>query len=170
MSRPDNQEWAEAYQKELQGFKDRGVFATVRPPKGAKILGTTTRLDYKIDNGVLDKRKVSTCVLWNRQLEDSFNASDLYSLVLKAPEARLLAAIAAEYGCPLLKTDTKQAFRYKDMGDYKVYIRLPDWWPEPIPEGHVLLLLKGIYGTKQSSMKVAHSHFWMDGEKHIPCC
>ena len=29
MSRPDNQEWAEAYQKKFQGFKDRGVFATV---------------------------------------------------------------------------------------------------------------------------------------------
>ncbi len=69
MSRPDNQDGAQAYQKEFQGFKDRGVFATVRPPKGAKILWTTTRLDYKIDNGVLpvDKRKVSMCVLGNHQ-------------------------------------------------------------------------------------------------------
>jgi hypothetical protein len=25
MSSPDNQEWAEAYQKEFQGFKDRGI-------------------------------------------------------------------------------------------------------------------------------------------------
>ena len=65
MSGPDNQEWAEAYQKKFQGFKDRGVFAKVRPPKGAKILGTTTSLDYKIDNGVLDKRKASMCVLGN---------------------------------------------------------------------------------------------------------
>ncbi len=35
MSSPDNQEWTEAYQKEFQGFKDRGAFAMVRPPKGA---------------------------------------------------------------------------------------------------------------------------------------
>ncbi len=55
MCRPENQEWAGAYQKEFQGFKDGVKFATVRPPKGAKILGTTTRPDYKIDNGVLDK-------------------------------------------------------------------------------------------------------------------
>jgi hypothetical protein len=46
------------------------------------------------------------CVLGNHQSEDSFNASDLYYPVLKAPEARQLAAIAAEYGCPLLKTDS----------------------------------------------------------------
>jgi hypothetical protein len=70
MSRPDNQKWAGACQKEFQGFKDRGVFSTVRPPKGAKILETTTRLDSKIDNGVLDKRKVRVCVFGNHQSED----------------------------------------------------------------------------------------------------
>ncbi len=45
MSRPDNQEWAEADQKEYLGFKERGFFATIVLPKGAEILGTTTRLD-----------------------------------------------------------------------------------------------------------------------------
>ena len=55
-------------------------------------MGTTTRLDYKIDNGVLSKRKVRMCVRGDQQTEDSFNSSDFYSPVLKAPEARLLAA------------------------------------------------------------------------------
>ncbi len=54
MSSPDNQEWAEAYQKKIQGFNERRVFTTIRPPKGAKILETTTPLDYKIDDGALD--------------------------------------------------------------------------------------------------------------------
>ena len=41
-------------------------------------------------------------------------------------------------------------FLYGEMEeDEKVYIR--DWWPEPIPEGHVLLLLKSMYGTKQAA-------------------
>ncbi len=64
MRLPDNQEWAEAYQKEYLGFKEleRGIFATVMPPKAAQIMGTTTRLDYKIDNGVLTERKVRMCV------------------------------------------------------------------------------------------------------------
>ena len=37
--------------------------------------------------------------------------------------------------------------------DEKVYIRPPDWWPEPIPDGHVLLLLKSMYGTKQAAKR-----------------
>ena len=39
------------------------------------------------------------------------------------------------------------------MGKHLVYIRPPDWWPEPIPEGHVFLLLKSIYGTKQAARR-----------------
>ena len=37
--------------------------------------------------------------------------------------------------------------------DEEVYICPPDWWPEPIPEGHVLLLLKSMYGTKQAARR-----------------
>ena len=150
MSREDKQEWAEAFDKEYRGFKERNAFKVVRPKPGVKILDTLTRLEYKEDNGTFQKRKARMCVRGDQQVEgESFNASDLYAPVLKAPEARLLAAIAAEHGCPLLKTDTRQAFLYGDMGDDVVYIRPPDWGPEPIPEGHVLLLLKSIYGTSK---------------------
>jgi hypothetical protein len=65
-----------------------------------------------------------------------------------------LAAIAVEHSCPLLKTDTRQAFLYGEMGeDEKIYIRTPDWWQEPIPDGHVLLLLNSMYGTKQAARR-----------------
>jgi hypothetical protein len=57
-------------------------------------------------------------------------------------------ALAAANGDKVLKTDTKQAYLYCDMGHDVVYNRPADWWPEPIPEGHVLLLLKCIYGTR----------------------
>jgi hypothetical protein len=39
------------------------------------------------------------------------------------------------------------------MGKDIVYLHPQDWWPEPIPEGHVLLLVKSIYGTKQAARK-----------------
>ena len=49
------------------------------------------------------------------------------------------------------------------MGEDKVYIRPPDWWPEPIPEGHVFLLLKSIYGTKQAARRWhLHISAWME--------
>jgi hypothetical protein len=49
------------------------------------------------------------------------------------------------------------------MGDDVVYIRPPDWWPEPIPDGHVFLLLKSIYGTHQAAREW-HTHIstWME--------
>ncbi len=36
--------------------------------------------------------------------------------------------------------------------DEKVYIHPPDWWQKPIPDVHVLFLLKleSMYGTKQA--------------------
>jgi hypothetical protein len=43
-----------------QSFKDRNALAVVEPPKGAKVLGTTTRLDYKINNSVFENTK-SVC-------------------------------------------------------------------------------------------------------------
>jgi hypothetical protein len=114
---------------EYLGFKERQVFVTVVLSKGAKVFGTTTRLDYKMENRVLNKRKVRMCKqgdqLHHQQTEESFSPSDQYSPVLKATEARLLAAIAAEHGCSFLKTDTRQAFLYEDMEDDKVPIRFP---------------------------------------------
>jgi hypothetical protein len=50
------------------------------------------------------------CKRGDQQTEEIFNPSDLYSPVLKATEARLLAATTAEHGCPLLKNDMLQAF------------------------------------------------------------
>ena len=46
MLRADRQEWAEAYDKEYQGFKEHRTLKVVRPVPGVKILGTTTRTEY----------------------------------------------------------------------------------------------------------------------------
>jgi hypothetical protein len=74
---------------------------------------TLTRLEYKEDNGTFLKRKTRLCARGDQQVDGvSYDSSDLYAPTLKAPEARLHAAITAEHGCPLLKTDTGQAFLY----------------------------------------------------------
>jgi hypothetical protein len=100
-----------AHQKEYQGFKDKNAFAIVPLPKGARAMGTTTRRDYKVVNGVLSKRKVRMCVRGDQQRDGiDFQSADLYSPTLKATEARLLTPIGAEHGCKIYKTDTSQAF------------------------------------------------------------
>ena len=128
------------------------------PKPGIKILDTLTRLEYKEDNGEFIKCKARLCARGDQQVNGvNFKETDLYAPTLKAAEGRLLMAIAAANGHKIYKTDTKQAFLYGDMGDDVVYLQPPDWWPEPIPEGHVLLLVKSIYGTKQAARKW-HDH------------
>ncbi len=82
-----------------------------------------------------------------------------------AQEALLILAIATAVRCLVYKTDTSQAFLYSSMGDDVVYIKAPDWLPEPIPEGHsdCLQLLKSIYGTRQAASRW-HIHIsdWME--------
>ncbi len=34
-----------------------------------------------------------------------------------------------------------------------VCIKTPDWWPEPIPEGHCFQVLKSIYGSLQAASR-----------------
>jgi hypothetical protein len=170
MSRKDSALWAAAFNKEYVGFQERKVFKVVRPQPGVKILGTLTRTEYKEDNGKFVKCKVRLVVRGDQQVAgESFNETDLYAPVLKSTEARLLLAIAAEHGCPVLKTDTQQAFLYGDMGDDIVYIRPPDWWPEPIPEGYCLQLVKSVYGTKQAARRwhLPISN-WMERNEYHP--
>jgi hypothetical protein len=69
MRREDQQEWAEAYDKEYQGFIEQGTLKIARPEKGAKVLDTTTHADYKVTNRVFDKRKIRLCAATNKSKE-----------------------------------------------------------------------------------------------------
>ncbi len=65
------------------------------------------------------------------------------------------------------KTDTKQAYLFRDIGDDVAYIRLPNWWPEPVPEGNMFLLLKSIYGTLQAAHKWhINTSTWMENHTY----
>jgi hypothetical protein len=78
-----------------------------------------------------------------------------------------LLALAVANGAKVVKTDTKQAHLYCDMGDDVVYIRPPDWWPGAVPDGHVFQLLKNIYGMWQAARKW-HMHIstWMEKNRY----
>ncbi len=88
-----------------------------------KIHDTLTRSESEEDNSEFLKNKVRLCARGDQQIPGvSFQESDLYAPVLKAAEARLLLALAAANGAKVVKTDTKQAYLYGDMGDDVVYI------------------------------------------------
>jgi hypothetical protein len=159
MSRDDKQEWAEAYNKEYQGFKERNAFKVVRPDKGIRIHDTLTRLEYKEDNGTFLKRKHRKLRLCARgDQHDSADWRRQFQILRhlcphsKGSRSKTVGSnrrnTPARYWRPI-----RGRHSYGEMGeDEKVYIRPSDWWPEPIPEGHVLLLLKSMYGTKQAAL------------------
>ncbi len=62
------------------------------------------------------------CVRGDQQIAGVSLETDLYAPVLKAAEARLLLALAAANGDKVIKTDTKQAYLYGDMGNDVIYI------------------------------------------------
>jgi hypothetical protein len=169
VSRKDREQWEEAMMKEYHWFQDMKALAIVKPPKGARLHDTLTRWEYKEENGKLVKYKVRMTIRGDQQVAgESFVATDLYAPVLKAHESRLLLAIAAAEGASVYKTDTSHAFLYGSMENDVVYIRAPDWWPEPIPEGHCLQLLKSIYGTRQAARRW-HKHIsaWMEANGYL---
>ena len=151
LSRPDKEGWLESYRREWQGFKTRDALEVVRREKWMKVLGSVTRNEYKMVGGKLHKYKTRWCVRGDQQ---DYEVADRYAPVLKATEARLLVALAAQHGAEIYGTDTKQAFLYGDMSDDEdVYVQPPDWWFDPIPEGYVFRLKKAIYGTKQAARR-----------------
>ncbi len=107
-------------------------------------------------NGQFTKRKVRLCLMGNQQKEGMhYQLGKLYAPVMtrKAAEVRLFMAKAAKHGLTVFKSDTKQAFLNGEIGDEKIYIRAPVWWPERVPEGHALLLMKSMYGTRQAALQ-----------------
>ena len=65
----DATECMQAYRKGYQGFKDhdRNAVRVVIPPPGAKVLGSTTRTANTVEQGVLEKRKVSVFARGDQQ-------------------------------------------------------------------------------------------------------
>ena len=66
------------------------------------------------------------------------------------------------------RLSTKQAFLNAEMGDEVIYIRAPDWWPEQVPYGHVLQLMKSMYGTRQAARQW-HGRIssWMEEHEYL---
>jgi hypothetical protein len=107
------------------GFKQLGMFKLVPIQKEMKLVGMTTRREYKITNCVFDKYKTRLCAMGNQQIACiHFNESYLYAPVLKAHKVRLLVAIASQKGTKMYKHDTShwQAFLYGDV-DQDLYAR-----------------------------------------------
>jgi hypothetical protein len=65
-------------------------------------------------------------------------------------------------GSGVSRSDTKQAFLNYEIGTEVLYMLPPYWWPEIVPEGHALRLMKSIwYAAGGTAM--ARAHLNLDG-------
>ena len=82
-------------EKDFCGESDWGIkvhqVTIVILPRGVKIFGSTTRTDYKVEQGVLKKQKVRLCAPGDLQ---AYGVDDTYSPVLKVTEVRLMTVKA----------------------------------------------------------------------------
>ncbi len=76
-----------------------------------------------------------------------------------------MLAISAQCCCRITKTDTKQEFLNGEIGDEKIYICPPDWWPEPIPQGlgHALVDEELVLNSAGCKSMASDNFGWMDG-------
>jgi hypothetical protein len=156
----DKQAWAAAYNSEFDGFQQQKVFKVVRPEPGVKIHDTLTRLEYKEDNR-------TRCACAQERISRFWESASKNQISMSPPKSGRGKIIVGTRSGKWFQgnQDRYQASicLYCDMGDDVVYIRPPDCWPEPVPEGHVFLLLKSIYGTRPAARKW-HTHIstWME--------
>ncbi len=78
-----------------------------------------------------------------------------------------MVTITAQYGCKMLEAETKQAVLNGETGEEKIYIRPPDWWPQPVPQGHALLLMKSMYRTRQARQWHQRISGWMESHDYM---
>ena len=136
-----------AYLKELQGIIDAGVLSElVQLPQGQIALPLISLPSYKIQlEGCVKYRIVAG---GNLQKEgQSFELEDLPAPVMDRVSLRILLCIAATYHCYVETLDITQAFLNADMTD-EVYVRPSK--EMGVPSGWVWLLLKALYGCRQS--------------------
>ena len=105
----------------------------------------------------------------NQQKEGiHFKAGELYAPVIKATELRTIFALAAKHKAFMMSSDTKQAFLNGEIGTKLMHIRALDWWPEPVPQGYVLQLMKSMYGTRQAARQWhVHMSTWMEDRCYL---
>jgi hypothetical protein len=79
---------------------------------------------------------------------EGINFDQTFAPVAKFSSLRTIFALAAKHNLEVHQMDIKAAYLNADL-DEEIYMEAPPGFD--IPEGHVLRLKKGVYGTKQGS-------------------
>jgi hypothetical protein len=147
MSSPDARHWDEAMKKHLLTLESMHSWDIVIQPEYVNIV--TAKWVYKkklLPNGLIDEYKARMVGRGFTQTagEDYF---ETFSPVVRIESLRILLAIAAAEDWPVHQMDVVSAYFLGELKE-EVYMAPPPGLE--VPEGHCLLLRKGMPGLKQS--------------------
>jgi Reverse transcriptase (RNA-dependent DNA polymerase) len=139
-------EFEQAARAEIQGLEKRGTYKYVQKgPTTAKALPLLWVFTYKFDSdGYLLKFKARLCVRGDLQVTEQ----DTYAATLAARTFRALLAIAAAFDLEIRQYDVINAFTNSELNE-EIYCQAPEGFDR---EGHCWLLLRALYGLKQSPL------------------
>ena len=152
---PDAEHWLKAIQEELASLKKCAVWkAVVLPTISTTARAIPTKWVFKIKtdgHGHVARYKARLVVCGYRQ-KFGRDYTLTFAPVAHAASIRMVLAMAVSLKLCLRQFDVKTAFLYGDLPeDQRVYLLPPKG--VNVPPGHVLALLKSMYGLKQAPLQ-----------------
>jgi hypothetical protein len=139
-------EWLAACEDEMRTWKQLNVYNVIPQSKGQKII--SSKWVFHVKRGLdrtIQKYKARLVAQGFIQVK-GIDFDQTFAPVAKFSSLCTIFALAAKHNLEVHQTDVKAAYLNADLNE-EIYMEAPPGFD--IPEGHVLRLKKGVYGTKQ---------------------
>lgn len=144
--RPDESEWFEAIDKEIQSLNENQTWEIVKSPSDAKFIGSRWIFKKKEEVGEKFTYK-ARLVARGFQQREGIDYGETYAPVARLPTIRLILALTMNFKLFSRHLDVTTAFLYGKLEE-DVYLKTPEG--VSCPEGKSLKLKRSLYGLKQS--------------------
>jgi transposase InsO family protein len=147
----DAPRWREAVASELESHRINATWQLSELPAGRVPIQSRWVFKVKVGKDGLPSRWKARLVAkgFQQRANVDYVWDELFSPTLRWQSFRLLCAIAVQHRLHLHLLDVATAFLVPTLNE-QIYMTLPPGTPYDLPEGHVLLLKKCLYGLRQS--------------------
>ena len=147
MSQVDSEQWKIAVETEYENLKRKGVLKEVRIPKDKfRLIDSKLVFKRKYKDGKMHKYKARLCAKGFTQVEGQ-DYNETFAPVARMNTIRLFLKISISRNHKRRTADWLAAFCNGYLNE-TLYMKPPELWK--VKEGHILLLVHALYGTKQA--------------------
>lgn len=155
ISSPNRVDWLAAIRDELRSLIQARTWRYVTKPVTANLVGCKWIFKLKRDkDGNITKFKARLVARGFTQVY-GIDYAETYAPVARYSSIRLIIALAAHYNWELHQMDVKTAYLNGEL-DVPIYMQAPEGLElinQACPAGNVCLLIKSLYGLKQSGRR-----------------